>query len=137
MRHANHKSGFSLIEVLVALAIAGIMLVAYLGMQSRLLHTVVQSVHEIQATNVVSNYLAQAQKDRFESSDKSQTQDVTIPIPAKMTYKVVQIADTSSLKRIHNIRIERGEIVWKEGNKERKRQLVQCRYIEPEKKGAA
>ena len=129
----SRKSGFSLIEVLIALAIAGIVLSSFLVTQSQLLRLVSKSVHEIQAAVAMGNYSVDVTRQNFAATGTPKTEPLDALVQGKLLYRCNTVSDNSSLKKIHNLGIEQIEARWKEGAVECKRIFVRCVYKSPEK----
>lgn len=136
IRYVDHKSGFSLIEVLIALAIAGTILVAFFGTQSQLLRSVMRSVHEVQATLAMENYLVESHIQHYEAQDKQQTQNIDDPMRGKLSYRITKIPTQSSLHAVRDLMIERVEVNWKDGAATRQRHIISLLYKVPEKVAA-
>jgi len=133
MMNFKSHSGFSLIEVLVALAIVSIVTVAIFIAQANFLKTARTTAQEIQIVAEMKNFFIEAEKRRYTQNDKKQEKKIESIFDGRLIYSSAK-TKSKSLKDVPGIIIERIDATWLDGSIERKKTLVKYTYVMPEKK---
>lgn len=123
MMHFRNRSGFTLIEVVIAVAIIGIAILPIYTIQNTLLSRVSRYTSEFIATLYAKAFLNDSQLSL--QAGKELEKEKKIPGPAlKLTFERGAIASGSSVKKFKNIVADRVIIEWQDGRGKRKEQLV-------------
>ena len=86
----NHNPGVSFIEVMVALMLVSLVIIASFKTQGSLLRTTSAAVNQVQAVAAIKDYFIQAQREAFVEKEGTQEKQLTFPHlkPAIMIEKV-------------------------------------------------
>ena len=126
-------SGFSIVEVMIAIAIIGIALVAIGRLEMTLLRTTVKSSDDIQRSNVMQQFLYEARMQTQEHFSKKGDEPVLT-----LSYSRTPVAKESALASIQDLLVERVEARFERAGHERRETFVAFVYKKsPEKKDDA
>lgn len=126
----------SLIEIIVALLIVSLVVVAAFKTQASLLRSTTKTVHQLQIIAAIKNYFIQATRDGF--LDKDAPQETTIDFPAlKLAYKATPAKDSSIFKNISGMVTEKITATWDEFGRDQTMSMVRFSYKKPEEKSDA
>ena len=117
------RQGFSLLEVMAALAIMGLVLVALSGLKVALLRSVARDTAELERSFVLENFFYEARmKNRKEFSKELEHLEVVL------TYRRTPCAAESTLSTIPDIFVEFAEVA------QRREKFVSFLYQKPDEK---
>ena len=136
--HFKNRSGFTLIEVVIAVAIIGIATIPIYTIQSTLLSRVSRYTTQFIATLYAKAFLNESQLSL--QAGKELEKEKRIPGPAmKLTFERGAVASGSSIKKFKNIVADRVIIEWQEGKNKRKEQMLTFTFKQKEqaKEGSA
>jgi hypothetical protein len=107
----NHNPGLSFIEVMVALMIVSLVIIASFKTQGSLLRTTAMTVSKIKAVAALKDYFLDAEREAF--LEKEGTQEKELEFPAmKLSYQATRAKDASVFKNIPDIMIEKVTATW-------------------------
>jgi prepilin-type N-terminal cleavage/methylation domain-containing protein len=129
----NHNPGMSLIEVIVALLIVSLVIVASFKTQSALLRSATKTVNQLQVVATIKNYFMQATRDKFFDKDTPQEKTVDFPV-MKLVYKATPAKDSSIFKNITGMVTEKITATWHEFGRDQTTSMVRFSYKKPEEK---
>jgi len=116
MIHRKHheKFGFSLIEVIIALAMVSIIVITALTVQSRIVRATSKNKNIITRLAAIKGVFTTADKQEF--IKKPQTYNMTLDVPAtEIKYRATPLPKTSALAKIPHLFIENVTATWDEG----------------------
>lgn len=128
MVHFNNKSGFSLLETIIAMLIMSVMAMPLVVMQGNSLRRTVHDARRLERIFLMHNFL-------YEARSKTPPGATTFTFPDQknhMQYQLMPPAANSALHAMKGIHIERVTATWYEFGKQKQETLVTTTYIEPE-----
>ncbi len=133
-KHLNQSPGFMLTEVLLALAIIGIVLTSLFSLQSTVLTRIAGTSGKIIRFLAAENFLIDTRQKLLAQESGQMTQEKKITDPAAMIrYQAKNIIQEGYFKKTPGIVQEEMEITWKDGRSTRSEFIVTLLY-KPEKK---
>lgn len=122
----NHlKSGFSFIEVIIALAFVSIVAIVLLGLQGTLLKNSYTAREVLERIVLINNYTHQVHKAELEGI-KLPLEKFTDHPPTRLTYK--KRNKGKSLSAVENIVVDQITATWQELGRQRSEDIVYIRY---------
>ncbi len=122
------KQGFTLIEVMISLAIIGLVLTALSGLQIGLMRTAVQSSERLKRIREVVAFFNEARVKEPETGKKVISENKELNL--KLTYEHKRPPKESSLFKLKDLMIERVSAQWEgRGPKARARTSMQDRFV--------
>lgn len=146
----NKPNGFTFTEILIALALVGMLMTPILILQTNVFQTVGYWSYSLQRLFFAEQFLIeqkiaeqkkmlkgpQAQQDN-KNGDITKTKTIEFPA-TKLMYQVLQAPSDSALKKFKDIKLERVIINWQENNKKQEDSIVLCLFKpKQEQKGGA
>lgn len=128
----KNKSGMSIIEVMVALTIMGMVIMLVLNMQGRTARRARTNAMTLERIVAVENFFAQA---RQSMRDEKPVEKEISSLQLHMKYQRSKVGDRSALAGIENIMLERVEASWTEFGKQKKELYVRA-HAQLAKKGS-
>lgn len=120
------KSGFSLIDVIVALLMTSMAILAILGMQGTMIKSTVRTADEVRVTIALKDFFVDIDKQLL--LGETPKAERTLEIPAgKLTY-TRKPATAKSLEKIKHLYLEQVTAEWQELGKEQKKTMVRLVY---------
>ena len=129
----NKNAGFTLIEVLMAIAIVGIVLVPIYALQERMMQRIAKVAGDMHRMFVVYDFFVTTQRPTNEKQTKinKESQD---PI-MRMSYEQEKASSRSSLqKNFNNLFIEKVSWQWMENGRKKKDSFISVHFEPPEPK---
>lgn len=133
MVHFNDKSGFTLIEVILAVAIIGILFGPILVTQGTMMQSIGMLSRRLRAVLAAQELLVETQYDDKAPEQKSKSLK-PLGIPGSMAYKE-EPAKISALKDFKDIVMKKVSMEWRDGVVRRTDELVTF-VFKPKKKEA-
>jgi Tfp pilus assembly protein PilV len=114
MTHSNNlKTGFSFVEILLALAIASMILIPVLILQGTYLKQTNYYASALQALLYGESFCNQQELDALaDSSQTTSTQKAVQTPPLTITYEKVPVPSGSSLRAITGLSLIKTTIIW-------------------------
>ncbi len=131
----SKNNGFTLIEVLMATAMVGIVLTPIYSIQSSVMDRVFNMTQAVQRMFVAFDFFLEAQKD--ESDDKKKVTKKSDDPVMDLAYEIVDIPKDSELhKSFNNLYIEKTTWQWQDRRRKRSNVFINILFEppEPEKK---
>lgn len=122
----NKQHGFTLIEVMIALAVAAAVLTALGGLQVSLVRTTTQATQRLERIQRMIFFWRQVYQQLIPPK-KRITRTLTDP-NIKLIYDQRPIAKGSSLAKIEDLVIEQVTAEWSSGRNNRQEKIVTFRY---------
>ena len=136
IRFKNHKRGFTLIEVLISLAITGVVLTPLFMLHEMIMNRVNRSAKEFEYMLLCKNFLFSARQKQEPQAQEFSLEKTEIAFDASLTYALEKGVDPkSSLASIPGLHREIVRVSWTDlqGTKKQDR-LVTFVYKTPEQK---
>jgi len=131
MKHFKaHNMGFSLIEVVVALLMVSLIIIALFNTESILLKSSAQTAHHIHALVAIQNRFAEIDENAFSRISKITDTTITDP-PAVISYTTKPAAQNGSLQRVENMFVEKITASWHEFGKDSTVAVIRYVYRPP------
>lgn len=129
------KTGFGLIEVIVALLMTSIAIIAMMAMQGNMLTSTVRTANSIRITIAIKDYFVEIDKQLLLGQEPKAERVIEIP-NGKLTYKR-NAATAKSLEKIKHLYHEQITAEWQELGREQKKSMARLVYSKPPKEQAA
>lgn len=126
----HNNSGFTLVEVLIALVLISVVSIALLNLEGGLLQSTYRARNVLERILLLDTFLQQQHKDILEGKTPTKEQTVEDP-PTKITYTTSAIAGGSALSKIENIVLETVQAQWTDFGWQRTELLVNIRRKTP------
>lgn len=131
----NHKRGFTLIEVVLAMSIAALVLTPILTILSTIIQRVDRSSKAFDYILLCKNLLYEARQKQEPDAQNFSLDKTDVDSGAVLTYSFEKSVDPkSSLASLQGLHKELVTVAWKERDKKRQEQLVTFVYKKPEQK---
>jgi prepilin-type N-terminal cleavage/methylation domain-containing protein len=131
----NHKNGFTLIEVVLAMTIAALVLTPVFIMLSTIIQRVDRSSKAFNYILLCSNLLHQARQQQDPEAQTFSLDKAEIDFDATLTYSLEKGVDQkSSLASLQGLHKELVKVSWTEQDKKKQEQLITFVYKKPEQK---
>lgn len=132
-KNHNPSSGFSFVEVALAVLVLGIMLTAALALQNSSFTSILKYSEKFTRVVLLKELLfdaavARAQNKPYEHQEKK----VTEPIETTLKYSIAPVHKNSSLKNFSTILVEKAEASWAGITQKNKETMISFIY-KPEK----
>lgn len=125
MMDFKNKPGFTLIEVLLALAIIGLVLSPIFVIQSAVLRSSSKAASLYTRLLNAKDFLIDQQFEHADSDQPATTERKVANPPTNLVFSSKKIPENSSLKKFKNIMIESVSMEWTDAqNKKRQEKLV-------------
>jgi prepilin-type N-terminal cleavage/methylation domain-containing protein len=127
------KTGFSLVEVIIALVVIGIVVTVLLATQAYTVRAATRAKREITVVMALKQRLAEVDLDSF--SDKKRPLEEPLPdyCPlGMMTYEARRPQEGSALSKLPGMRIETVRATWHDGTVPITQELVRFVYAPAE-----
>ena len=125
--HFKNRSGFTLIEVLIAVAIIGVAIMPIYNIQTTLLARVSKYTGAFVRTLYAKSFLNESQLSL--QAGKELEKEKKVPGPSmKLIFERGAVPSGSSVKKFKNIVLDRVTVEWQEGKAKRKEQFVTFTY---------
>lgn len=133
-KNHNRAPGFMLTEVLLSLAIVGIVLTPLFGLQSQIFRSLFGLSGRIQRLFAMENFLIASRHTLLHEQGENNKQEKKITEPsATMRYEAKKVTDDPIFRKMPGIMQEETECVWQEGFRTRREIIVTFVY-KPEKR---
>jgi len=129
----NHKLGMSFIEVLVALMLVSVVIMATFKTQMVMQRSAVKTATQLQVVAAIDAYFMQATRDKFLEKDAQQEKEIENS-PIKLVYKATSAKDSSVFKNITGIMVEKITATWSQLGREQTMSMVRFTHKQPENK---
>lgn len=125
MIHSKNKSsGFTLVEVLLSLAIIGIVLTPIFLIQSLVLRRTSAGARQFSRLMNAKDFLVDQQFENIqEAQEVSAERKITNP-PTTLVFSSKKLPENSALKKFKHIMLDTVTLQWTEQNKKRQEKLV-------------
>lgn len=127
----NHNPGIGLIEVIVALMMVSLVIIASFNTESIMLRSTVRAVNQLNVAVAMKNFFVEGVRKNFLRTDKSQTKSIDVP-DAELVYQAAPVKSSSSLKNISGMMLEKVTAAWREFGIEKSIYQARFVYKEPE-----
>ena len=132
-KNHNISSGFSFVEVALAVLVLGIMLTAALALQNSSFTSILRYSEKLTRVLLLKEVLfdasfARAQNKPYDKQEKK----VTEPIETTLNYSIAPVNKNSPLKNFSTILIEKAEASWAGITRQNKETMITFVY-KPEK----
>lgn len=133
MIHFKNNSGFTLLEVLVAVMIVAMIMGPLFLWQTSVMSRTYQASGELQKLFIARNFLVthHVQLAAQQTAVKKETHKDPAMV---LTYELKKIPDSSPLRSFKNVVLESVTYNWSDGKNSTTRRLVSCAYRKPESK---
>jgi prepilin-type N-terminal cleavage/methylation domain-containing protein len=105
------SSGFTLIEVIVALVILGLSVGTIFRFQGQLIRGTLNAHNLIERLPIIKNMFVQAAQEKWYDQDEPKTKKDDA-LSMTLVYSIKKVPETSALKAIENVRIEKVDAEW-------------------------
>lgn len=122
--HSRNKSGFTLIEVLLALAIIGIVLTPIFLIQSAVLRRTSAGAQQFSRIIQAKDFLVDQQFENMQETQASTAERKITNPPTTLAFSSKKIPENSALKKFKHIMIDSVTMQWTEQNKKRQEKLI-------------
>lgn len=123
----KNKSGFSLIEVMLAATFLGVVMTAVVSLQSNSTRSINKWARHFD--RIMASMLFMTQTGIEKSKDATSLVDKKLAKPVTdMRYQMMDIPEASSLKDLKDIYIERVTLIWQEGKKKKQDAILVVRH---------
>lgn len=126
----NSRPGFTIVEVLIATAIMGIMFVSIFALQSSMTRSVVWTTQRLERMMHAHNFFieAAAATDDAEKEAVPRTKKITRP-PTELLYKKTKLKSEEPFGQYaHDLYRQQVTITWNEGARKRQELLIGYMY---------
>ena len=131
----NHNNGFTLIEVILSLAITGVMLTPIFMMHEMIMTRVWGSSKAFDCILLCKNLLYEARQQQEPDAKDFVLDKADIDFDATLTYSLEKSIDQkSSLASLVGLHKESVVVFWTEQDKKKQERLVTFVYKKPEQK---
>lgn len=131
----KHKCGFTLVEVMLAMMIAGLVLSPIFSIFASVLQRVNKSSRRYDIAILCKNFLYEARQKQEPEAHEFSLEKKEIAFDATLTYSLEKgISQTSSLKSLQGLHKETVTISWQENGQKKQDQLIAFVYKKPEQK---
>lgn len=131
----NHKNGFTLIEVIISLAITGAILTPVFMIHEMILNRVSRSSREIDYMILCNNFLYEARQKQEPHAQQFVLDKVDTDFGVSLTYSLEKGVDPkSSLASLSGLHKESVAVSWTEVDQKKQKRLVTFVYKKPEQK---
>ncbi len=129
---SKNKSGFTLVEVLLALTIIGLVLSPIFVIQSSVLRSTSKAAQIFTRLLIAKDFLIDQQFEHADSDQAVTTErKITVP-PTKLVFSSKKVPDNSSLKKIKNIMVESVAFEWTDAQGRKQQQKLVTFSFKPE-----
>src|SRR5581483_3424731 len=122
----RNKSGFTLVEALIAVAVMAIVLTPIFVLYSTLLTTVIQSDHRFDRMLAAHNFLVASQRALRTGSKTTPEKKILRP-PTTLTFKHDKVS-SDTLAKVKNLYLDKVALEWQDGKTKRTDALVTFVY---------
>lgn len=131
----NHnKNGFTFIEIVITVAVIGIMMSAIFGLQSGMFRSIFGNYSKVSRIFYIKNLFFEPANLEKLQKDKIIKKDLSDPA-TNIVYELKKPGDKSGYsKRFENINLLKATGKWKGLFKEQEEMLISFVYIKPKKK---
>ena len=131
---SHNKNGFTFIEVVITVAIIGIMMTSIFGLQNGMFKSVFNGYSKISRIFYIKNLFFEPSNLEKLQKDKSIKKDLTEP-QTNIVFELKKLSDKSSFsKRFENVNLLKATGKWRGLFKEQEETLISFVYIKPKKK---
>jgi prepilin-type N-terminal cleavage/methylation domain-containing protein len=131
----NHKNGFTLIEVIISLAITGAILTPVFMIHEMILNRVSRSSRLFDYILLCSNMLYEARQKQEPDVQQFSLDKVDTDFGVSLTYSLEKGVDQkSSLASVQGLHKEFVTVLWTEVDQKKQERLVTFVYKKPEQK---
>lgn len=131
----NHKSGFTLIEVIISMTIAALVLSPILIIYGTVLQFVSRSAKEFDCMVLCKNFMWHARQKQEAGAQEFSLDTTDVEFDAKLVYSLAQGVDQkSSLAGLKGLHKEVVTISWTEQGVKKQDRVVTFIYKKPEQK---
>jgi|GEM_PF-3163260 prepilin-type N-terminal cleavage/methylation domain-containing protein len=124
---SKSNKGFSLIEVMVAVTFMGLVMTAVFVLQGNSIRSINKWARHFD--RIMAGMLFMTQTGIEKSKDATNLVDKKLAKPAtNMRYQMMEIPETSSLKDLKDVYIERVTLTWQEGKKKKQDTILMVRH---------
>lgn len=130
---SKNRSGFTLIETLLALALFAMSILPILMLQTRMLTAIANYSGRMHRVMLMHNFMLNARREFIQKTDAQQfTLEKKVDFPETiLRYKVVPASQTAAFKQIHGLYTERVEAEWREDQRVQQETIVGLLFQEP------
>lgn len=131
----NHKNGFTLVEVILALAITGMVLTPMFMMYEMITNRVWRTSNAFDCILLASNFLYEARQKQDSEAQTFSLDKTDLGLDATLHYSLEQgVNQKSSLNGLQGLHQEMVLVSWTEQDKKKQERLVTFVYKKPEQK---
>lgn len=128
-------SGFSLIEIMIAIIMLGMLMTAILNLQNSSFGSIISSSSKLTHILDLRNSFVTAAFGRAQEREQENTKKISAPEPTPETaFSTDAINEQSSLKKFSNTFIEKAQTQWRKGIITLQEKMITFLYKKPEKK---
>lgn len=117
----NKISGFTFIEVMIAITVFALLATTLLSLQGNLLKRAIRNFSSWHAVITLKNSLYEGKQNQWFRDNNFHTQE---KLPYTTTYQIRAISEKSALKHIKNLRAVQATATWKTFGFDRREQFV-------------
>lgn len=132
--HFRNKPGFTLIEVLLALAIIGMVLTPIFLIQQMVLRRSSAGANLFSRIIQAKDFLIDQQFENMQETQASTAERKITNPPTTLTFSSKKIPENSALKKFKHIMVDSVTMQWTEQNKKRQETLVTFSFKPEEQK---
>ena len=130
---SKNNSGFTLIEVMLAIALIAMAMTPLLVMQSSAVRAVAKISTRLQRIFLAENFFIEARAEAGDEKNFSLDKKIE-SLDTQLVFERKSIDSKSSLAKIDNLVLDRIQASWQDNNKQQKEVLVSLRYNKPQSK---
>lgn len=135
IRFKNHKNGFTLIEVIISLAITGVILTPVFMLHEMIMNRVNHSSKTFEYLLLCKNFLFSSRQKQEPEAQEFSAEKVEIDVGATLTYALEKSVDQkSSLASLPGLHKEMVTVSWMDQDKKKQERLITFVYKTPEQK---
>lgn len=131
----NKSPGFTLVEVMVSLAIMALVLISLLGLEISLTRSTYRATEKLSRIWIMKNYLYDSSLNEPEKKKKQIKKEIDRPKMSLEYQRGISIAKGSVLAEFDNLFINQVKATWVDSRKRQQTDsLVSLKYVAPEEK---
>jgi prepilin-type N-terminal cleavage/methylation domain-containing protein len=127
----SKNNGFTLIEVLLAMALVGVVLTPIYSLQNSIFNQVLKMANAVDRMFVAYDFFLDVQNEADEKDQKKITRKIDDP-STELIYEIQDVSKDSVLQKdFNNLYIEKITWDWQDGNKKRSNQFINVLFEPP------
>ena len=124
---SKNRSGFSLLEVMLAVTFVGVVMTAVIVLQGNSTRSINKWASHFDRIMAGMLYMTQTSIEKSKEATSSVDKKLAKPMTT-LRYQMMEIPETSSLKDLKDIYIERVTLTWQEGKKKKQDAILMVRH---------